>query len=106
MKISSENFNKLMIAIGSFIVILMVLSSGLSGYQHTVLEKQCLKGDINVCTQLIESKKLSKGELTVDYGVRGYYYAKKGAFDQALADLNEAIALSPSQAGLYAGRAN
>lgn len=69
---------------------------------------QCAGGDpdasISGCTALLQSGQES-ALLSSIYTDRGLAYAKKGLYDQAIGDLNQAIALVPTNAYAYNDRA-
>lgn len=105
MDITSAKFNKIMIGAGLLIVVLMVTSTVSSSMQRRKVEAQCKNGDIDVCTKLIDSKILKPKELIMAHAIRGFHYDKKGEYDKALEDYNEAIKLDAEEPALYLQRA-
>jgi lipoprotein NlpI len=70
-------------------------------------QKQCddpsnLDGLINACTAIIESGEAKAGQ----YNNRGVGYAKKGQYDQALQDYNQALSMEPDNAIILTSRGN
>jgi tetratricopeptide (TPR) repeat protein len=69
---------------------------------------QCAGADpdasINACTALLQSGQ-EQALLSSIYTDRGLAYAKKGLYDQGIADLTQAIALVPTNAYAYNDRA-
>ncbi|HTK83863.1 MAG TPA: tetratricopeptide repeat protein [Patescibacteria group bacterium] len=105
LSVSSAKMNKIMIGAGALIVVLMIVSSVSNGMQRRKIEMQCKNGDIDICTKLIESKILKPKELIMAHAFRGYHYDKKGQYDKALDDYNEAIKLNAEEPALYLQRA-
>ncbi len=103
--LSSANLNKIMIGAGALIIVLMIASSVSNGMQRRKIEMQCRNGDIDICTKLIESKVLKPKELIMAHVFRGYHYDKKGEYDKALGDFNEAIKMDAEEPALYLQRA-
>src|SRR5258708_409733 len=64
------------------------------------------KGDqaVAACTSLIQSGRETSANLSLEYYNRGIAYRRKGLYDQAIADHNRAIALTPGDADAYQAR--
>ncbi|MGC9953492.1 MAG: tetratricopeptide repeat protein [Rhizomicrobium sp.] len=60
---------------------------------------------VGYCTRLIESGRLSAGNLVAAYNNRGDAYEKMGLFDQEIADDTKAIQIDPKHAISYNNRA-
>jgi len=59
---------------------------------------------IAACTRIITQGKQSRTNLAVAYANRGAAYVRKGDYDHALPDLDEAIRLDPKPASVYYSR--
>lgn len=105
MDISSAKTNRIMIGAGVLIVVMMIGSTVSNSMQRRNVERQCMNGDIGVCTKLLESKALPPKEHIMALAVRGYYYDKKGEYDKAIADFNEGIRMNAEEPALYLQRA-
>jgi tetratricopeptide (TPR) repeat protein len=72
-------------------------------------ETLCMSRDSDIkimgCTAVIQSGQETTARLAVAYSNRGTAYADRGLYDQAIADLTKAIALTPNDPETYNGRA-
>ncbi len=60
---------------------------------------------IQYCSRAIQSGELSQRELALTFSNRGNVYYRKGQYDRAIKDYNQAIRLAPDYAPGYNGRA-
>jgi tetratricopeptide (TPR) repeat protein len=65
----------------------------------------CHGGEIQACTNLIDSGRETKRDLAIDYSNRGHAYKASGEYDKAIADYNVAISLLPNDYHAYDNRA-
>jgi len=59
---------------------------------------------IAACTRLIASGRYSGDHLATLHGNRGVEYGRKGDFDRAIADFDQALKLDPKDGGAYSNR--
>jgi tetratricopeptide (TPR) repeat protein len=62
--------------------------------------------DTDYCTNAIRSRELTHSDLAATYSNRGIISARKGDFEQALADHNKALELKPGLSQAHINRGN
>ena len=108
--------NKAIIHLAIF-VLLIVLSSAVAGSSVTTIgtsdaglcyNESLLKfgTDTDYCTEAIRSRELTHSDLAATYSNRGIISARKGDFEQALADHNKALELKPGLSQAHINRGN
>jgi tetratricopeptide (TPR) repeat protein len=71
-------------------------------------QQLCLAPDpdlsISRCTAMIQSGHETQQNLAIAFGDRGIAYARKGQYDRAIEDLDQAIRLNPNYAASFSNR--
>lgn len=72
----------------------------------TVCQGDDPQAAISACTALIQSGQEDASNVVTEYALRGDAYRRAGLYDQALADMNKALALDPNDSDAYVDRGN
>jgi len=98
-------------------MLLMMLSGAVAGSSITTFgttdaalcyNESLLKfgTDTDFCTEAIKSRELTRSDLAATYSNRGIISARKGDYEQALADHNKALELKPGLSQAHINRGN
>ena len=97
--------------IGVILIAIVLLGTATLAWADFEQDKQhCVSGDthpdikIGACTRLIQSGRFGDKNLSIIFSNRGVSYKKKGQYDRAIQDYDQAIRLNSSNAGAFYNR--